>query len=681
MPDCFSESSEGVILVANGIDPMVRWDGFADQFTTAGVVAPTTQPAVVAAGASGSASIVGIYRCYLRFVDKYGNFSNLSPVSDPTQVNGSILYANIATTYQPTVARRQILRNTNGQLTVFYVDVDTTDLVSTSFTSTTIDENLANNDAVPLLDANGKSLANLYDPPPDTKPFIVYHLNRMWAVGQQPYSEGSVSITRGSATVLGAGTNWPANFVGRFIYITGATKSYEIAAIDVASQLISLTEFYGDDTDQYAAYSIKPSPAEASLLYYSEAGLPESWPPVNALSLPEDADVVTGLFNYGSFLYVAKRHRLYQVSAQDDPAIDGFVFASISRGCVNNRSWVVVDETVYLMDEGGIYKFSGGTDAEQISTPIQNLFRKSDPGTINWQAQRYFHAVFDPSTEIVRWFVCLRGDYLPRHALAYAYKLNKWWVEEYAVPIGASCNGQVGRPTGGWAEDTGVAVFLGGPASEVYSSGGSTLDGIGSDAASIRGKVSSAGLDTLTDVRAAFDTTWENVPVTIVSGRGQGQRRVVVEASATVLRLDESWTVTPDTTSIYQVGGFNYVYRSQRMRYSFSEDQTGRSAEFVYVPTETAMAIMLSMIHDFASDAVPIGRRIDGGRKNATKANPDVPKYEIDLSYQPGSRIIRFDGHRELEVNAPRFLTIILDGSSGPDQVRVGDMVLNGLVR
>lgn len=681
MPDSFIESGDGVLLVANGIDRVVRWDGFADSFTEAGVRAPTTPIGIVSLPSLNGNPIVGTYAAYLRYVDKYGNFSDLTPVSAEVVVNGRIQYGNVSTPSQSTVARRQILRNTDGQFRTFYVDVDTTDLNSLVLYSDNTDAVIQNNTAVPLYDANGNSLANLYGQPPATKPFLAWHLNRAWAAGEQPYAEGSVYVAAGSNAVYGTGTRWPDTFAGRFLYVTGASKAYEIESVNVAAQTLTLTEVYADANDQYAAYSVKPPPAEASLLYYSEAGLPEAWPAVNALSLPEDGDAVTGLFNYGSFLYVMKRNRLYQVSAQTDPATDGFVFPSVSRGCVNHRCVVVVDDAAYLMDEGGVYRFTGGTAAETISTPIQNLFRRNEPGTVNWQAQRFFHAVFDPSAEVIRWFVSLSGGYLPRHALALHYKTGKWWVEEYAVPVGASCTGSVGRPTGRWGEDSGNAVFVGGPASEAYTLGGTTLDGVASDDASVRGVVTSAGLDSLTSARADFDTSWANVPVAIVGGTGRGQVRVVVEATATTLTVNEPWSVTPDATSVFQVGGFNFSYKSQRMRFAASEDATGRSLEIVYLPTAAEMSFQLALFHDFAADAVEVGRNLDRGKKPGTKASRQTSRYEIDLSYPAGARLIRFDGNRELAMNSPRMLSVEVSGQSGPERVRIGEAIFNGLVR
>lgn len=78
MPNDFAQTPEGLILVADGWDQAVRWDGFASQAEIAGVTKPTVAPTVTSAGRG---QILGTYRAYLRFVDAYDNVSDLSPVS------------------------------------------------------------------------------------------------------------------------------------------------------------------------------------------------------------------------------------------------------------------------------------------------------------------------------------------------------------------------------------------------------------------------------------------------------------------------------------------------------------------------------------------------------------------------------------------------------------------------
>lgn len=79
VPDSFAESTDGILLVANGQDPVLRWDSVTPFMEEAGVPAPSSAPSV---SVSGTGSIIGTYTVYARFLDRDGNPGNLSPVAE-----------------------------------------------------------------------------------------------------------------------------------------------------------------------------------------------------------------------------------------------------------------------------------------------------------------------------------------------------------------------------------------------------------------------------------------------------------------------------------------------------------------------------------------------------------------------------------------------------------------------
>lgn len=678
MPNSFIETAEGIILIANGIDNVLRWNGETNQAEPAGVIAPT---AAITVGSSGVGAITGSYFAFVRYVDRDGNFSNVSPVSTELVVEDveKILYTDVPVNALPQVVRKQILRNTDGQTDVFYVDIDTTEMFTTEFESTKSDFELANLDAVPLFDTTGFPLASRYDPPPSTHPFMAFHINRVWMFGFQPYAEGSVQVTSGSATVTGVGTQWPATFVGRFLYVQGR-PAYEISAVDVENQTLTLLEAYQEATDLFAQYAIQPAPGERGLLVFSEPGLPQAFPPQNALSVPEDGDVGTHIAEFGSFLYIFKRRKTYRMSSQTDPTKDGFIFYALGRGCINHRCMVVVEEKMYIMDESGVYMSGGGGAIQQLSTPIQNLFRVGDSDAINWNVSRFFHANFDQAGETIRWFVSTASSYLPRTALCLHYPSGKWWTEEYAIPVGASVSARISRPSQGWGEGP-AQVFLGGPGGEVWTLDG-LLDGPPAAGPTTRGKPTSVGMDSLTDLNAFFDTTESiNAPVAVVDGRGAGQFRRIVDATATKLFLDEPWTILPDSTSTYQIGAIPVRLLTGRMRLAPSEPQTGHSVEIQFEPTAIAIKLNLGLNMDFGKANRLVGRAIGKGQRPYVKGEKGKGYITIDLNNPVGAHWKRFDGGRELGTDAPRLFALDINGFSGPERVVLGEFVINGAVR
>lgn len=678
MPDSFAETSDGIVLVANGIDNVLRWNGETNQAEPAGVIPPETALTI---GSSGTGPLTGSYRAFVRFVDRDGNFSNLSPVSAEIVVDSveKITYEDVPVSALPQVVRKQILRNTDGQTDNFYVDVDTTEMFTTSFESTLTDFDLATQTVVPLRDDTGFPLANRYGVPPSTHPFIVSHIGRMWMAGYQEYAEGSVQVVSQSATVTGIGTQWPATFEGRFLYVQGE-DAYEIESVDVDSQTLTLTEPFAGATDQFAQYAIQPAPGEREVLAWSEPGLPQAWPPENALSLPQDGERVTGLREFGSFLYIFKRRRTYRMSAQTDPRRDGFIFYAVGRGLVNHQCAVVVEEKMYLMDESGVYSTGGGDQVQQLSTQIQNLFRTGDNEAINWSVSRFFHASFDQASETIRWFVSTSSSYLPRTALCLHYPSGKWTTESFPFPIGASLTARTGRPTQSWGEGP-AQVFLGGPGGEVYTLSG-FLDGPPAAGPTTRGFVTEAGMDSLTDANATFDTTESiNAPVAVVDGRGAGQLRRIVAATATELKIDEPWAIKPDTTSVYQIGAIKVRLLTGRMRFAPTESQSGRSVELQFEPTAIALKLNVGINLDFGTKNRLMGRPLTASQKRGRKAEVGKSYVTLDLSDQSGVGWLRFDGGRELDTAAPRFFQVDVNGFSGPEQIVVGEMVINGAVR
>lgn len=748
MPESFCETPEGLLLVANGHDPVLVWDGLSPQMDEAGLEAPS---AALTMSGSGSGAIVGTYYAYSRFLDDDGRLSDLSPISssyEPAGDTGDITNASNATpivitsaahglttgatvkiagvggntsandtwaitvltadTFSldessgtadytgggtwtsgvatisytavpvPTsskVATRQILRNTDGQTDTFYVDVETSDLLGTSFSSTRTDTDMATQEAVPLLDADGSALANRHGVPPNHKSVLAHHKDRMFLAVDRVCAVGMCQVTQGSTTVTGVGTPWTTSMAGRFLYVTGASQPYEISSVTSSSQTMTLTTAYADTTSLFASYAIRPAPAERKLIYYSEAGLPQSWPAVNAFAIEEDGDELTGLMPFGSFLYILQRRSVYRFSMQADPATDGAVFRAASRGCLNNRCWVLMDDTAYLMDEEGIWSFSGGEGAKAISEPIADIFDPTRGGPYqirNW-SEAFFFASLDRSRQVARWFLTIQGSFYPRLALCYAYREERWWVESYHDAITSAANGTLRGQT---------QTFLGSTSRRVLAAGADDLDGLPSRSGTNRGTVTSATLLTLTDSTANFPSGLANVPVVITTGPGKMQRRTIVSNTATTLTLDRPWLEKPDSTSTYQIGGIPWQWKSRQYRYVDRETQEERRAEVTFVPLASSSggSMDLRFYHDFADlplEQAQTSPASGGEGVAATKGSPDLV---CDLTRRHGLIQRRISGHKETFVDGPRFLQIELRGGGQPTRLAISGITVDGVV-
>lgn len=671
--ECFAASSDGFLLATNGIDPVLRWDGNTPQMEEAGLDAPLT-PITMTGDTTGEIS--GTYYAYSRFVDKYGNYSNLSPLSEAVIFDSiaNVNYSGVPVPTSDKVRRRQILRNTAGQTSVFYVDIDTDDLTTTSFTSTKIDTVLAALDAVALFDTTGMPIANNNGKPPSDKSVVAAHLDRMFMTGEEIYHDGSVKVVFGSKTVTGIQTEWPSTLAGRFLWVAGADRSYEIDSVDVANQTLALLEEYQTSSIPYASYGIRPPVAQRRLVQFSEAGLPESWPATYALSIQEDGDELVGLMPMGSFLYMLERQHVYRLTFQEDPLKDGYVFLGCNRGCVNNRCAVVVDEAAYLLDDAGIYKFSGNRQVEHLSSPIQDLFDASRINArykIRFEASRYFHASYDYGSQVIRWFVALAGTRYPRHALCLNLNSQAWWLEEFPVPIASSCTGILNGQR---------RVYLGGPSGQVYILNGVTLDMVDSARGTVRGSVTNSTFTSLSDTSATFGDDLVGSHVVIVSGTGTGQMRIIVEATATRLSLDRPWNILPTEVgeSVYQIGGIKWRYRTGWFRWAPAERETPRRLEILHEPCLQEQRLDAYLYQDRSRTPVIWDNDYKPEELSKLGSTKGEPALYGDLTGELGFMQRRLDGHKDFYIDGPRLFSWELDGVTNQDQAVIYQITLDG---
>jgi hypothetical protein len=679
MPEVFVQSNNNLLLIANGIDAMLRWDGVG-AIIEAGVAGPVN---AISVSGSGVGSITGTYFAFLRFVDEDNNFSNLSPVSASTTLanSGLVNYTNVGISSQNRVVRRQILRNTAGQTNTFYVDVDTTDLSSTSFSSGLTDTILQTNQAVPLLDRDGRALANRFGIPPNDRPFLAQHLGRMYAGGETPYAEGSCIVTFGSSTITGIATEWKNTFVNRFIYVGDAPRPYQITQVFESSQTIAISRPYLGSTNPYSDYSIRPAPALKNVIYFSESGLPEAWSPENAIEVFEDGDEITGLMSMSSFLYILKRKSVYRFTCQSSPLDDGFVFLSSRRGCINERSFVVVGTNAYLLDESGVHLFSG-QESEDVSGPIGDIFANKNPNyRINWTVSRFFHAVHDNVMMTIRFFVCMGGDYLPQHALCLNYESGRWWVERYNCKMGSSFLGREGRFVETFRTQSGETLYLGSQSRRIFAFRRNPLDGIQINRGTNRGTVTSATLFTITDQDARFpDKSVVGSYISIVNGKGKYQTRLIESISGTTLTVTKPWTSIPDSTSTYQIGGIPYDFKSGKFQYANVETRNPRSIRMAFKPSSVPGDIInVRTFTDWDEDPVVYFSDLQTNLTYGVKYTKGSPDAVLQLDRNFGNIAIRSDGHREANLDSPRTMTFEMLGICSESGLSVRQIILEGV--
>ena len=363
-----------------------------------------------------------------------------------------IQYGNVPVPTDSRVQKRQILRNKVFNVNTFYVDIEHTRTdweghvregthqSGTVYESATEDALLG--EEVPLRAVDGTDL-NLFrhGEPPNFKKFIVSHYNRIFAAGNLHYQTGSAKVIAGSPVVDGNGTAWTSEMVGRRFLSKSSSSSvsHEISAVDVDEQRITLSEGFDGITGNSQDYSISPSEEEHLSIHFSEALLPESWDRNKVVRMTDDSTSgeMTAMFPLGPRLFIGFEHCIYSLNYMTDPSVDGQISFSVSRGCANHRCVIRDGLRAYILDQRGVYAFDGN-QTQEISEPVQAFFSGDYEYGINWSMVEHFHAAHSADEKIMRWFVSVGSFRYPRHALAFSYKTNRWWLEEYPEPVSSS---------------------------------------------------------------------------------------------------------------------------------------------------------------------------------------------------------------------------------------------------
>ena len=587
---------------------------------------------------------------------------------------GQIDYTSVDAPTDSRVVTRQILRTKDGDANTVYIDVTSTDLAATSFTSTKSDDDLGF-EGIPLFDAEGNDNAiSKYDEPPTYKPFMAFTNGRMIGVGDLTWNKGAAIVTNGSASVTGIDTEWTTEMAGREFWVKGATDKYTISSVNESTQVITLTSNYAGTTDAYAWYAVRMPVGHRREFEWSATLYPEAWNPDNSQGVPEDrfSGELTGCIPFNRWMFLLAENRIFRLSFQSDPSVDGGVGQAPQRGLINHRCGTVADDYVVLMDRRGIYEFSGNDTREMAQGLLEAwLPNETCKYRINWKWAKYFHVVDDPQSNTMRWFVSLTGRY-PRHCFAYNRRTRAWWIEEYPIGVPSST---LGRMSGS------QQVFLGCEGRQVIAINNGRTDGPPEGSGTLRGTCTSAGMTWIADTAATFPASGHlvNTAVHIVSGKGKGQWRKIVSVSGTTINVDQAWLSVPDTTSVYQLGGISWRWKSGDFRLVQNDRQQGRALEVVSQPLANTARMAAKLYKNRSATAYEWGADWDQDENRGVGVSNGDDSLEIDTTKDNGFVRQNLDDGRDTEHDGDRFLAVELLGVTNAEKATVYEINLEGL--
>lgn len=681
-PPCIIQDQLGEVFIADDVNGPRRWDGKATSTTQMGVTAPTTALTAAANGSGGSLS-AGTYYYYYRYVTTDGKFSNLSPVASIVAVsNDRGNLSVIAESSDTRVASKQIWRTIIGDSTVIYlVTTITNGIGTTTYNDGNSDATIQANQAEPILNDDGTQNMDRFGLPPKKAVLLGAH-DRLWALVDCEYKQGSVEVTQSNGTWTGRGTAWTSHMIGKKAYLDGDITEYTITAVASATSLTA-TPVVVRTTNQFNKYCIRNEQAERNKVWRTRVLEPESWPTEASAATtvyPWDWDILTGGFICKSYLFVTKRHHTYRLvvsanetrlSAQSSPLVDCQEMAE--RGAVNNRSIVKVEQNVYLLDEEGVWWTDGSAMRDNISEPIQDYWRED---RINWKASEFFFASHSPDEDLIRFHVALGVGYLPKHALTFDYRSGEWTVEDWPFALGSASLVEIGGK---------MAPIFGGE-HEKHHLFGRSLDGTLSQ--TLRGTATSATALSLTDTAAAFPSDIVGCSLCIVEGPGKHQRRKIVANTSGRLDINFPWNILPTTASKYQVGGIPWRMKTGVFRFPETDDQEDRRVAVSFTPTDTDESFDLRRYLDMAekpdnwvrTQTPKQGLSMRADEPDAMIHTKRVQTTEGTTWDQTGLALIPMEGRTNSRGIRNRFVEFELRGVQGYTPMQIHDVELKGVI-
>lgn len=581
-----SAALNGHLYLSNDWDKMQRWDRIESTLRQAGVARPPQNWAPVPATAPGVTTPGQHFVRYRYRSSKTGYVSN--PSNLVTLVVAAGAESQTFTIAAAGVAN--IIRSTDAKVDQIVLEASAVDgdkMFEVAIVDQTVATVVYNLDDATLV---GKVLQYAefgHDEPPFVEA-IVAHKGRLVGAGKVVHVDGTVSVTNGSATVNGTGTDWKAGIVDRFIVVGSDTRHYKVSAFVSATQL-TLAETYAGATAAGLAY--KMFSFAYNVLFESLPLFPESWPPLRfTKALVTTLDRIRGLMAYHGDLLVMGQHSMERWGYTESIVGDGQpAFVPGNRGVLSQRCVIEIDGIVYGFDRQGFWRWSGGSQ-QHISQAIDPLL-----DNVNWAQDQRFHGVEVPRERIIRWYYAKGTDTLPKDWFEYDIDREQWATGSHeAMEITASATVSTGGERRAMVADSkGFTWFVLGPTD-------------GSDpATTLVGAVAAAPAPTA----SVFSITGGGLKATGLALRGvpihwrQGnQTRLCLSNTATQVTLETGFLSAPAVGDTIYVGRIKARLRTKSVTLSKLKDRfQERYLHLYFEPSPVQKNLIVRVYEDFGA--------------------------------------------------------------------------------
>lgn len=644
----------------------------------------------------GNGATEGEYTCAYRYKTKDSpvQFSSMSPKTVVDQQNASVFgWSGIKDTADSRIKTIELWRTTAGQQNVMYkigeIENNSSSPGTHTFADRLSDEAVsrrANDDVIVVVDDEGLPIADRFEPPPTYFKHIVMFQDRYFFYGTVKYNKGGC-YKSAAKTITGEtgadGTNWVSEFKNRYIQIEDSNQLNLITSVNETTQVITVEDAIDSSVSTSSGslddYTIIAPPYTKRQIMFSHHDEPESVPEHQSITLQAnygDDDEIVSAMPFGASLYIFSKRNKYMFSFSTSPLTDGSVTYLDDRGAFNNRCWDIYADSAYVMDDSGVYRFSG-SGSESLSTSIQDVFRQDGSiGSIDYAKSDNFFVKVDRSTQKVYCFVCFTGDSgnYPTRAIVYNIEEETWDLMKYPVEAtDASTVEKSGRPR----------MIITSDDEKVYLIDEGTTDIVTSQS---KGTATSGSSNTIVDSTASFSVNaLKSAVVYIYAGTGKGQDRVIASNTSTAITVSSNWTTNPDATSKYVVGAIPWLWKTGAFGIGVEDARVQREFAIKFDPTTAEQSIDLRMYYNNDSDPSEYAVTQDLGNavtiEDANKADVvfHLEKNRSPLEECNGNEYFRFDGMSSYNSHEDHKVSFELRGYSADERQDIQSINIEGV--
>lgn len=307
---------------------------------------------------------------------------------------------------------------------------------------------------------------------------------------------------------------------------------------------------FGFVKDESALYFSK----EFNLWYWPQAqiDLSATADDYRILIDPDDGDSIQNIVDYYDYVLIFKKNSVYILGGYDET--DFFIRKvqySDRVGCISFRGAIVANNWCYFIDRNGIYR-TNAQSVEYVGEPVEAYFDPNNPSSDLKVNSLYLpNAVVVSDRKkprsLIRFSVPVTGDTTNTVNLICNFESNLWSVDtgytaqSYAIKDINNTDYLIRGDDYGfiWTEES--------------------QDG---DGGLIYSTATSGTTTELVDITQSWTVNlYQGTYIDILSGTSDGDRVRILSNTSDTITIDGFFSLAPDATSVYTIGGIDYNYQ------------------------------------------------------------------------------------------------------------------------